>query len=163
MNRLNVFSGYMLPWRSPRNWFTNIQTFFRRIKYAYQRAIHGYSDSDCWNLDSFYLNLFYKTLIDLAENHQGFPDNQFKSDEEWTQYLKETALCFYRANEDNETYECPMFHAWENYLYKYSRKFNENPLTESMLEEARANQAKRMEDFQKGWEMMGKVFFDLWD
>ena len=88
----NVFKQLYSPWRYLSNWIRNIRLFFRRYKWAYQRAKRGYADCDIWDMDSWLLTLFHDSLNHLADNHCGWPGNEdFPEDENWTKYLKEMA------------------------------------------------------------------------
>ena len=169
----NVFKQYYCPWRYPSNWWNNIRLFFRRYKWAYQRASRGYADSDVWDLDAFYLNLFHDTLNHLAEHHHGYPGTEeFPTDEKWTAYLKEMAQLFYQANENNEAFPHPeeeKWWAWEQEHPDYSERFlnadwtDKNPHSAAMLEESKDLSKKQDAAFHKAWDMMGKVMFHLWD
>lgn len=169
-----------LPWRYPLNWHKNIALFFRRFKWAYQRATRGFANCDIWDLDSYYLDLFHDSLKYLADNHWGWPGNEdFPEDEDWTKYLKEMAQLFYQAEEANNFYPTPEGDKWVKWLEDHSddqwvneivgdmtlKRYEgkENPYSKTMFEEDQENDKKRMADFEKAWGMLGKVFFDLWD
>ena len=179
-NRNNVFTSICYNrWNSPKNIYSNIRLFFRRFKWAYQRAVRGYADMDTWNMDSWLVNLFSDSLNHLADHHWGYPGtDEFPDDEKWTQYLKDMAQLFYQSDESNNYYPTP---EWDKY-WEYSEahpavkiedtiaghtmvRFEkpENPYSESSFEEEKENNKKRNEDFQKAWDMMGKVFYSLWD
>ena len=103
-NDLNVFTYGYYSWRYPKNWFSNIKNFFRSIIRAWQRATQGYCGWDVWDLDTYYTELMRDTLIHLAENHFGHPQ-EFEHEERqepdgsytvlkdsWKDWLYETAL-----------------------------------------------------------------------
>lgn len=155
MNSLNVFNNCFSPWRYPSNWFRNIKCFGKCLKYCYQRITRGYCNSDVWDLDSTYLDLFHATLKDLANNTHSWPDRLFKTPEEWTQYLHETADCFYRANEWNYYYKNEYEPAWRIDRGKEVKdKYLKRELEIIKLREA---------DFEEGMKRLHKIFFDLWD
>ena len=178
--RNNVFTsiGYSR-WTTPKNIWDNICLFFRRFKWAYQRAVRGYADCDVWNMDSWLLNLFHDSLNHLAEYHYGWPGNdEFPEDEDWTKWLKDLAQLFYQADEGNDYYPTPE----EDKYFKFAcehpadiieeiiagkkmTRFErvENPYSQSSFDEMRKNDEMRAEDFRKAWDMMGKNFFRLWD
>ena len=67
----NVFKQYYCPWRYPSNWIKNIRLFFRRYKWAYQRAKRGYADCDIWNFDSYLEKIISKGLRELEHTLRG--------------------------------------------------------------------------------------------
>lgn len=162
----NILKQHYSPWRYPCNWWKNIRLFFRRYKWAYQRATRGFCDCDIWDLDGFYLNLFHDSLKELARISSGWPGNeQFPEYEDWIKYLNEMADKFYRANEWNEYYPTPEEDNWSDWCDKNGWNVNDktNPYGKAMFEESKMNFFKRQTDFAEAWKMMGKVFFHLWD
>ena len=165
MNRLNVFKNPYYKWRYPSCWIKNIKMFYRSFEYAYQRITRGYADCDTFDLDSYYLDIFNGTLNHLADNHWGYPGTEeFPEDEDWIKYLKEMAQLFYQANESNEYYPTPEGDKWWEWIKTHHHSSTEdNPYGKAMFEEEKENSNKRIHDFHKAWDMMGKVFFHLWD
>ena len=175
----NVFKQYYCPWRYPSNWIKNIRLFFRRYKWAYQRATRGYADCDIWDMDSWILNLFHDSLNHLADNHMGYPgDDRYPTDEEWTTQLKDLAQLFYQANESNDYYPTPVADKWYEWrkehqatwvdevingmtLQRYNQE--ESPYDKAMIEEANRNDKMRDADFHRAWNIMGSLFWNLWD
>ena len=176
---MNVFKGNYLPWRRPTAWLSNICSFFRRFKWAWQRATRGFADCDIWNLDNTILNYLSGTLKYLADNHWGWPgDEHFPTDEDWTQFLRDMSQKFYQANECNDFYPTPKEYEWWEWSKEQVRKWEEeningiklykylpddNPFREDMLKEKRENDLKREHDFAEAWAAIGEVFWDLWD
>jgi hypothetical protein len=162
---MNVFKFGMAPWRRPANWWSNTKVFFRRFKWAHQRATRGFADCDVWNLDCSILEYLSGALNYLADHHWGFPGNeQFPTDESWTSFLKDMAQKFYQANESNEFYPTSAENEWWEYINHDSK--NERKLIElknAMLEEERENEYKRERDFAEAWSALGDVFWHLWD
>lgn len=160
--------GY-LPWKYPLNWYKNIGLFFRRFKWAGQRAIHGFADCDIWDMDSWVLDLFHESLNYLADNHFGWPgDSKFPEDEDWTKYLKDMAQKFYQAGAHNNFYPTPEGDKWWKWIEEHPTESviapdNTNPYRDTMFKEECANDRKRNEDFKEAWKMMGDVFWNLWD
>jgi len=164
----NVFKYGWVPWRYPRNWKGNTGLFFRQFKWAYQRATRGFADCDVWNMDNWLLDVIPGALKQLADNHYGWPGTeQFPEPEDWTQYLKDMAQKFYSAKEDNDFYPMPEHDKWWKWIEDHDAQldFNrdDNPYTQSMLDEDKRNNDKRMRDFAEAWSMMGDVFWHLWD
>lgn len=179
MNPLNVFKNPYYKWRYPSCWLKNVRMFFRSFKYAYQRATRGYADSDCWDLDAYYLNLLEGSLNHLADNHWGYPGNEeFDTDEKWTAYLKEMAQQFHRANESNEYYDTPEADKWWEWVQAHPATWkkedvngvelsrlnrDKGPYDKSMMEEERLLAYLRQKDMECGFDMLKHVYFSLWD
>ena len=164
----NIFKQYYSPWRYPSNWIKNIRLFFRRYKWAYQRAKRGFADCDAWNMDGWILNLFHDSLSYLADNHYGYPGNdEYPTDEAWTAQLKELAQLFYQANESNEYYPTPAANKWWEWVKAHPVTFGdareEGPYDKAMIEEANRNDKMRDADFHHAWNIMGSLFNNLWD
>ena len=170
---INVFKGNYLSWSRPAAWWSNIRSFFRRFKWAWQRATRGFADCDIWDLDSSLLNYLSGTLKYLAENHWGWPgDKRFPRDEDWTEFLQDMSQKFYQANESNEFYPTPKADEWWDCLTKRFKEsspkdYNEDEqlieLKDLMLEEDRENSLKRERDFAEAWSAIGEAFWNLWD
>ena len=87
-NPLNVFEVDYSPWEYPSNWIGNFRLFFRRYKWAYQRATKGYCDFDWWDLDTHLSMLMADTIEALAKNGHGYPGTkEFPTPESWETYL----------------------------------------------------------------------------
>lgn len=165
-NNLNVFKYNSFS----RNPFKVISQFFRNIRYAYQRATKGYCERDVWNLDYFYLKLFYSTLRELADTTHGYPA-EFEDPELWSAMLREIAEHFNNANED--TVDFPLAKETDELHEKmlefdiFSDKTKEDPRYQE-LREAWFDKVKELANFRVlekniGFELLKKYFFDLWD
>ena len=55
--------------------FRKIGLFFRRIKWAWQRAIKGYCDFDIYELDTYHTNMMIKALRDFVNKTQSYPND----------------------------------------------------------------------------------------
>lgn len=167
MNKLNVFNQSYSPWKYPSNWIRNIRLFGRQFKWAYQRIVRGYCDYDVWDLDTYYLDLFYETLNHLADTTHGYPGNkEFPTPEAWDKYLRDMAMDFYKANEVNDYYSHPACDLWwESIKNKDITKTinTDNHYSSAMIAEANKNEEKRIQDMENGLEKMKAVFFHLWD
>lgn len=165
MNKLNVFNTQWCPWKYPSNWIRNARLFFRQFKWAYQRMTRGFCDFDTWDLDNYYLELFYQTLNHLAENTHGWPsDEKFPNFEDWQNYLKELADYFYRANDVNDFYEHPAEDKWWNDVEKQDDIIHaESEHIDDMIAEANDLYYKRDNDMREGLDKLKEVFWNLWD
>ena len=161
MKIFTMISGNIEPWKYPTKW-------------AYQRASKGYCDNDLWDLSNYYLDILYNSLNELANRHVGYPGNDnFPTSESWEDYLRKMARCFYRANENNEYYSKPAFEKWAEYIddkipwgIEGEKLRNDEvymELTQDMEEEVFRIYEKRDADLKTGFEMLKKVFGDLWD
>lgn len=95
-------------WGNPsysfHEWHKYIPWFFRNLKYAYQRACRGYSDSDVWNLDNYLAILIAESLTSLADDTVGYPVSM-PSPKAWDDTLRNVAKHFsdYANNYDEES------------------------------------------------------------
>lgn len=165
----NILKYGWCSWRYPRYWWKNIKMIPRHIKWAWQRITRGYADCDVWGMNNWLLDVISGALDHLAENHCGYPGTeQFPEDEEWTTYLKDMALKFYAANEENEYYPTPEREKWWKWYEEHDSIVVPvsdalNPYVNTMIKEDKELAEKRMQDFAEAWSMMGDVFWDLWD
>lgn len=141
MKELNVFKFYAGSWKSPKNWIRNIRRFFRSFKYAYQRATRGYSDMDLWDLDYFYLTLFYTSLKDFRLHFTGYPGDM-KDEHEWEDYLQKMEEYFYNADEMN------------------AEKIH---FSDDIVKDTMARDKYCQEQLEAGMKMLTERFFGLWD
>jgi hypothetical protein len=170
-NYLNLFrkQNYS-PWRWPANWKPNIKHFFRNFKYAYQRAIRGFSDWDAWDLDLFYTHLFRDSLNYFAENTYGYPgNNEFPTIESWQEYLKDIAWHFDQSIEGNEEIKNPYEEEFEKQLFSRDWLKNINQPTEEdkaiskkYFDEEMKIADYRDNHFSIGIDKMKHIFGHLW-
>jgi len=161
----SVFDNLFSPWRHPRNWLENIKSFFRSLKWCYQRAIKGYCDKDIWGLDSSICDYLYGTLKQLSKNCHGWPDSKFETYEEWQEYLSETAELFYRANLANEYYKNEYE---EEYLASFSINVEklaykrDKELADKYLNREKEIFKQQQEDLKLGLKKLNDVFYALY-
>ena len=166
-NRLNVWNkSYFSNWRAVRS---NVSTFFRNIKYSYQRIKYGYCERDLWDLRDFYLMLFYNSLDDFKKDLYGAPveffdENKENATEDWENYISEMAQHFYNADEFNEArvneYDdiaTPLFKFDEENTPEEKEVINKWLAREKELYEWRHN------ELMKGFSMLVEHFEELWD
>ena len=147
------------------NWPRNFRLFFRQFKWAYQRITRGYCDADTYDLDSYYLDLFHATINHLADTTHGYPGTEeFPTPEAWDKYLRDMAICFYRANESNDYYPHPAENEWWEEVSSFEEPWNhDSPKSKAMCDEAIQLIDKRVKDVENGMDMLKHVFFHLWD
>jgi len=157
------------PWRL-RNIWKNIKYYPRAVKWSVQRIKRGWADCDVWDFDHYLLSVIHGGLEHLADNHMGWPGefSGFPTDEDWTAYLKDMADLFYKAEENNDdAYPHPGYDRWAAWLDEHPSTDPitgwDNPYSQEMVDEDADLSLKRQADFEKAWDMMGRVFFSLWD
>ena len=146
----------MKTWRQTHR---NVKNFFKTLKWAYQRATKGYCDFDLWNLDWFYSKIFIDTLKEFANSNQlhGAPIALFDYDNDsvqpWIDYLNEMRQHFENANKD--------------YYDEIDKDLIDNGgfarMKEKHLEDYGAFTEWTQNELEKAFDMMKKVYFDLWD
>lgn len=153
---LNIFKRWINPIKLNRYFFANLKDFFRAVmrwpRQLWQRATRGYCTEDLFNLDLYFLSLFYSALLDFADMDESFPQ-EFEELSEWQKVVRDIAFKFYEADENNEVFKNPY------------------PLAADMTEEARKKWREReyeirklrMESFDMGMEQFKKYFWHLWD
>ena len=167
-NRLNLLKYKFYPIKYISNIPKNISIFFKICKWSVQRITKGYCDADLWNLDIYYLNLFYNTLKDFSKNLHGAPceffDEENDSIEPWVNYLTKMYQYFYIANEENEVYKNEYWDEEYNNLLKYGINNKIKTLNHKKWFK-RENEIcnLRNENLRTGLDMMKNVFFNLWD
>jgi hypothetical protein len=126
---------------------------FRKIKWAYQRATRGWSDSDSWDIRGYFESVVPPMLRKIAEDHAGCPgelyDSAMVNDEcwRWKIILEEIAQGFEAAGQMDR-----LAHKWEKtesggYQMKYDEELNKE-LTKKM---------------DRGLELFSKFYLNLWD
>ena len=91
MNELNVYT-----YRRPARFYLchplrAVRDFFRRLRWARQRAVRGYADTDVWDMDEWFLRVLPPMLRDLADS-DGYPgDPPFDTESKWTRWLNRMA------------------------------------------------------------------------
>lgn len=165
MSDLNVLKQIYSPWRYPSNWIKNCRLFFRRYKWAYQRVTKGFADCDVWDLDVYYLHLFYATLNHLADITHGYPGTtEFPTPEVWDKYLRDMAMDFYKANESNDYYEHPAQDVWWEEVKDIDEPWNhQSAASKEMCNESVNIMRKQNKDMENGLDKMKHVFWHLWD
>ena len=143
------------PWK----WF---QQLWRNCRDIYRRARYGYTYSDIWNWDNWFLATAVPMLRYLADHSSAYPGNEeFDTPEKWEKWLHHVADLLESGDEEwqdvhNEYYEEYMnepinFNAPPSELfYKYAARAKE--LSD-------AGEANIIEAFAQ----IGKNFYALWD
>lgn len=121
-----------------------IQKIYYNLKQRFQRFIKGYADIDVWNFDNWFLETIPKLLDKLKDDGHSHPIDM--DAEEWEKYVINMSNHFKEASKIDDFLEFPPDTSLEvtSKAYEKLRKECE-------------------EHLHKGFEMMEKRFFDLWD
>ena len=157
-NNLNVWD-----YKEPCHWYRfdrKIKTFFRKIKWSWQRAKYGYCDMDLWSLDHTLGNYIASTVNELANRTHGHPITT--TEEKWDEILRTIAQDFYfGVNED----------CWEN---EFERFLTYETTYDKMDPDEKANWDKwfkreaqtadiMAEHLQRGFDNLIEWYPHLWD
>ena len=170
---LNVYKPIYAPWRHPSNWTINIKTFFRRFKYAKQRAKNGFCDKDTWELSDYWLEVMIESLKRFRELNNAYPGDM--TIEEWDAYLNEIIMHLTIAHDGIENKYNEDFHNyWEKHKtneynekgelvgVKYTTPDNDPLISQLWRKEQRRINEERKYHLAQGLDMLKNRYFDLW-
>ena len=157
-NKLNIWD-----YKDVFRWYRfdkRISLFFRKIKWAYQRAKYGWCDKDLWSLVWTLGNYIASSVNELANRTHGYPYGL--SPREWDRILRTIAREFYLGvNEDSWTnpYESDISDE-KNYL--------ELGETERTIWNKWFEEERKIEEFmeayrEEGFRDLVKWYSHLWD
>ena len=144
---------------------------FRNIRWAYQRITRGFSDADCWNLDSYLLEIIPEMVDNLRKNTHGFPvSDRFFTFEDWDKFLLEEIIIPLRNAREDQSIQNNEY----DYVYdEFPSRIENHQLIDDMPEELRKNWVKREKEIYewredqriKGFSALidKDVFHSLWD
>lgn len=141
-----------------------IKWWFRRRKYARQRARWGFSEYDVWDFDTYHAELVSNALNYLANHNISHPYDI--TDEDWKILLEKIAECFKQWNED------PPQPTYEAYRAAVKRIENEDgsitveapdELLEAWREEEKRNYENKLSKLKEGFDLLFKYYPNLWD
>lgn len=156
-NNLNIWD-----YKEPCAWYRldqKVASFFRKIKWMFQRAKYGWCDRDLWSLDYSLGNYIASSVEELANRTHGYPLGTTES--QWDEILRAIALSFYLGtNED----------AWTN-IYEskltyepYSQLDEEGKaIWDKWFQEEREIDAAMEIRRQEGFQLLKQWFPNLWD
>lgn len=122
---------------------------YREIKWFIQRGQRGYSDRDIWNLDYYLAELISKSVLNLKNNHQGYPESKIiKTDEDWNEVLDKITYTFstLKTIGDGDRIWTPLSKCSDEKLKRF------NPISKE--EHIKIN---------AGWKLFQRHFLNLWD
>ena len=172
MIEMNVFKFYTGYKKNPINFFKYyIPDFFKRLKYAHQRATRGYCDYDVWDFDRYICELIADCLRDLAINTNSWDDHQYESFKDYQYDLLKNALKFkLGATLGIETFDVKR--AWEPYIESLGNDILDlnKPLTpeqkaakDKWLQAEKDFNEKQHKQIKEACEWLGEHMFTLWD
>lgn len=94
------------PWNKPWHKITipfyvvkrKLYDVWRGFRKRCQRFKYGYSESDLWNMDSWFIDIIQRMLIHFRDNAVGYP--ACITEDEWNLILEEMIDCLSLMDED---------------------------------------------------------------
>lgn len=160
MSILNLYAkpGYRMLLKDRIKWW------FRRAKYARQRARWGFSEYDVWDFDTYLAELISSMMRYWAKhNHSYHPE---MTNEEWKATLNKIAECFEFWNKDLPT------PAYDTYHTTAKRIKNEDgsvtveapdELLKAWYAEEQANYELKKQKLKEGFDLLYEYYPHLWD
>lgn len=157
--------------------FNNIKEFPENLyydtKYFIQRGVRGYSDRDCWNMDSHLTRIIPPMVKYLKEKGMGIPTwSENKPDDvaekEWHTILDKIHLTFkiaykirnnYWFYQNSKEYDKSLAQKHRTIKKRLNRKYPD------LYDENDCHVMTKTECivYEEGWELLQKWFFSLWD
>lgn len=167
-DELNVLTRFLYSTRYPSVWLQNIRQIPRNIKWAFQRALHGFCEPDVWDMDNFILRVIPRMLRKLKETSHGHPANFTK--EEWTKILDDMIYCFetgYDYIYDNEKYN-EYYEEWiqgieRNVVDGHLEVKANDAIAEKYIARMKEVEKKGEQLIQKGFQLLAENVYYLWD
>jgi hypothetical protein len=140
-----------------------IKWWFRRAKYARQRARWGFSEYDVWDFDAYLADLLRDMFAYWAKHRNSHPYEL--SAEDWQQTLINISECFAQYNRELPTPAYDRFHAAVSrekidggITIEYS-----DELLQAWREEELKNHEYKMTKLKEGFDLLYKYYPNLWD
>lgn len=160
MSRLNLYAKPQYKMRP----LARIKWWFKRRKYARQRARWGFSEYDVWDMDTYLAELIGEMAKYLAEHNVSHPWDI--SDEDWKTTLKTISQCFKQYNCERP---CPAYEAYQNACVRTTNPDHSvtidcpDHLLEAWRLESKANYEAQMHDLKRGFDLLYDAWPNLWD
>lgn len=141
-----------------------IKWWFKRAKYARQRARWGFSEYDVWDLDTYLAELIGNMTAYLAEHNMSHPYEI--SDEDWKTTLETISHCFKQYNIERP---CPAYEAYKNVIVRTTNPDKSitvevpDHLLQAWREEEKANHEATMAELKQGFDLLYQHYPNLWD
>lgn len=153
MNKIKLMQT--LPWTYPKNIKDNIKGFFKSIRNFYYRGRYGIApDWDCWDMDSYILDVFKNGLEVFRKNTWGYP--AYLTFEEWQNVLARMEKLIDIIQTDS--IECEKAEIlWDKQDELPSKEFND-----SLWEVIKEWEEYRQECMDELCDLMKEYFHHLW-
>ena len=142
-----------------------IKWWFRRAKYARQRARWGFSAYDTWDMDHYLAELISEMLLYKAKF--GMSHFNDMTEEESQQWLINTAAMFKEYGRDfPESEEYKAFCATKKRIKNEDGSIDveyDEKLAKAWFEREKTESEYRMCKVRMGLERLGEKFWELWD
>ena len=132
------------------------------LKQKRQRYKRKFADVDVWNINTWFLDIMPKMLMQLKDERYGYPYGM--TDDEWERVLGRMIFCFTEANEDT----CSMKNEYEDQLPGILKRDDLTSVEDQETYNKWFDRAieicehrKKMQD--EGLELFKKYFDNLWD
>ena len=141
-----------------------------KIKNIIQRARHGYSDNDVYNVDMWFLNIMPKILKQLRDTTISAPllpnTDENTCHEEWRNILSRMIFLLNEMDEDKCSYKNPFEEEFNHYIKeKYSGHLKKsNGDLEKLFCGEEQNKWNYINSCKREFfDLFSKYFYDLWD
>lgn len=126
-----------------KNFKQKIRSFGQKIRSLRQKMKYGYSDSDVWNIDLWFVRTITPMLQEILDHHYTYPTRM--SHEEYKDKLKT--------------------------MIRYLHYMDEHNASEFLMSQSDENKYPNLEDLgkfmeenkNKFFELFSELFYDLWD
>lgn len=141
-----------------------VKWWFKKRKYAKQRAERGWCDYDVWDFDTYLAMIIGDGLAYLADAHMSHPWDY--TPEEWSEKLLYISKCFKQYTEEPD---CPAYEAYRNAVKRIKNEDGSitveapDELLEAWREEEKRNHEEKMKRLKEGFDLLYEIFPNLWD
>ena len=99
LNVMNWFYTKKYYLTHPWKWFSEL---FQNLREAYRRVKYGWAYQDCWNMNTWMLEILPPMLRHMADHGCGYPGTEpFETPEKWNDWLHSMADVLESLQEDN--------------------------------------------------------------
>ena len=141
-----------------------------KIKNIILRARHGYSDSDVYNVDMWFLNIMPKILEQLRDTTISAPllpnTDENTCHEEWRNILSRMVFLLNEMDEDKCNYINPFEDSYEKYILEKceDKNFKRNKDLEKLYYGEEQNKWNYINSCKREFfDLFSKYFYDLWN
>ena len=160
---MEAFNLYAKPGYRMGLW-ARIKWWFRRAKFARQRARWGFSEYDVWDFESYHAHIVSNAMFYWAEHNQSRHPEM--TNEEWQATLRKIGECFAFWNKELPT------PAYDAYRAAVRRTKNEDGsitveapdhLFEAWRKEEWDNYELKRKKLKEGFDLLYEYYPHLWD